>query len=113
MRCLLDGVYVHFFVSRQRNGTKENALRGSAPKYPVGLCAFCPWGTKVISMVASLLFFLIVRIFENKGFVHNPASLAVCYYALSFGVGAPKERCSLFVSTSVVKNTAINFFQKF
>ena len=28
-------------------------------------------------MVAPLLFFLIVRIFENKGFVHNPASLAV------------------------------------
>ena len=77
VRCALVRVYVHFFVSRQRNGTKENALRGSAPKYPVGLCAFCPWGTKLHSPVAPLLFSLVVRIFENKGFVHNPASLAV------------------------------------
>ena len=52
--CSLGRIYVHFFVSRQRNGTKENALRGSAPKYPVGLCAFCPYGTNVVSMVASL-----------------------------------------------------------
>ena len=63
VRCLLDRVYVHFFVSRQRNGTKENALRGSAPKYPAGLCAFCPWGTKLHSTVASLL----------PQSLHNPA----------------------------------------
>ena len=67
VRCSLDRVYVHFFVSRQRNGTKENALRGSAPKYPVGLCAFCPWGTKLHSTVASLL----------PRCLHNPASFSV------------------------------------
>ncbi len=33
VRCSLDRG-VHFFVKRQRNGTKENVLRGSAPKYP-------------------------------------------------------------------------------
>ena len=67
VRYSIDRGYVHFFVSRQRNGTKENALRGSAPKYPVGLCAFCPSGTKVISTVASLLFFLGVQILTGLG----------------------------------------------
>ena len=67
VRYSIDRGYVHFFVSRQRNGTKENALRGSAPKYPVGLCAFCSYGTKIISTVAPLQP-------QNS---HNLASLAV------------------------------------
>ena len=81
VRYSIDRGYVHFFVSRQRNGTKEHALRGSAPKYPVGLCAFCPYGTNVVSMVAPL----------QPQSMHNLASLAVLGLSQNGGVQPPRQ----------------------
>ena len=64
VRYFID-VCVHFFVKRQRNRRKKTFVRGCTPYIsPLGLCAFCPSGTKFPTSPASLLLLLIVRFFN-------------------------------------------------